>query len=102
MQGIGYASMEQVDADASGRIRNRTFSDYIIPTSMDVTNLHVMNHIAEYPSGPYGAKGAGELPHVGIPASYTEAMEVALGTKISHIPYTIEDALKAATGGGSK
>ena len=102
MQGIGYASMEQIDSDASGRIRNRTFSDYIIPTSMDVTNLHVCNHIAEYPAGPYGAKGAGELPLVGIPASYTEAMEVALETKIGHIPYTIEDAMKALTGGDSK
>ena len=69
---------------------------------MDVTNLHVCNHIAEYPAGPYGAKGAGELPLVGIPASYTEAMEVALETKIGHIPYTIEDAMKALTGGDSK
>jgi len=95
LQGIGYASMEQIAADAKGRIRNNNFSDYIIPTAMDAPNIKTMIHVEKYPDGPYGAKGAGELPIVGIPASYTEAMEMALGTRINHIPFTAEDTMKA-------
>ena len=93
MQGVGYASMEQIAADAKGRIRNNKLSDYIIPTSMDVPNLVALIHVEKYPQGPYGAKGAGELAVVGVPAAYVEAMEMALGTRISHIPFTPEDTM---------
>jgi CO/xanthine dehydrogenase Mo-binding subunit len=49
----------------NGRIRNNTFSDYIIPTAVDVPKMDIMLHVEEYCNGPYGAKSAGELPHVG-------------------------------------
>jgi CO/xanthine dehydrogenase Mo-binding subunit len=95
MQGLGYASMEQMKADEQGRIRNNSYSDYIVPTSKDVSELKVKMHIEEYPFGPYGAKGAGEVPLVGIPAAFVAAAEQALGEKnIYHIPFTPEDALE--------
>ena len=95
LQGIGYASIEHMDYDGKGRIRNNSFSDYLIPTTMDVPNLQCMLHVEEYPDGPYGAKGAGELPLVGAPAAYVEAMEQALGykEKLNHAPFSTEDAL---------
>lgn len=93
MQGLGYSSMEQMATDPKGRIRNNSFSDYLIPTAVDVPVMQVKMHVEEYPDGPYGAKGAGELPLVGIPGAYMSAMEQALGTKIDHIPFTAEDAL---------
>ena len=95
LQGLGYASMEQMATDATGRIRNNSFTDYIIPTSVDVPVMQVQMHIQEYPLGPYGAKGAGELPLVGAAPTYMAAMEQALGTDICHIPFTTEDALDA-------
>ncbi|HWS29047.1 MAG TPA: xanthine dehydrogenase family protein molybdopterin-binding subunit [Clostridia bacterium] len=94
LQGLGYSSMEQMAADAKGRIRNNSFSDYIIPTSVDVPVMQVHMHVEEYPDGPYGAKGAGELPLVGVPGAYMSAMEQALGGKIHHIPFGAEDALR--------
>ncbi|MCB7320604.1 xanthine dehydrogenase family protein molybdopterin-binding subunit [Lacrimispora sp. 210928-DFI.3.58] len=96
LQGIGYASMEYMDYDSKGRIRNNSFSDYLIPTAADVPNLKCMLHVEEYPDGPYGAKGAGELPLVGAPSAYVEAMEQALGGKVSlnHAPFTPEDTMK--------
>jgi CO/xanthine dehydrogenase Mo-binding subunit len=97
MQGLGYASMEQMATDNNGRIRNNSFSDYLIPTSMDVPVLEVKMHVEEYPLGPYGAKGAGELPLVGMPGAYMAAMEQALNRKIQHIPFSAEDALLGAT-----
>lgn len=65
LQGIGYASTEFMNYDNKGRIRNNSFSDYLIPTAVDVPVLNCQLHVEEYPFGPYGAKGAGELPLVG-------------------------------------
>jgi CO/xanthine dehydrogenase Mo-binding subunit len=99
LQGIGYSSMEQMTADAKGRIRNNSFSDYIIPTSMDAPVMKACLHVEEYPLGPYGGKGAGELPLVGVPAAYLEAMEQALGgARLNHAPFSAEDALEVLKG----
>ncbi len=94
LQGIGYASMEQMDYNDKGIIRNNSFSDYIIPTAVDVPNLvtEIMNN--PYTHGPYGAKGAGELPLVGAAPAYVEAMENALGANLNKIPFTTEDAMR--------
>lgn len=104
LQGIGYASIESMNYDNKGRIRNNSFSDYLIPTSIDVANLKCMLHVEKYPEGPYGAKGAGELPLVGAPGAYVEAVEQALGQSYSlhHAPFTAEDIVKAVMEGEGK
>jgi len=94
LQGIGYASIEYMAANEKGRIRNNSLSDYLIPTSRDVPNMQVMMHVEEYPLGPYGAKGAGELPLVGAAGAYVEAMEQALNRPLYHAPFTAEDTMK--------
>jgi CO/xanthine dehydrogenase Mo-binding subunit len=95
LQGLGYSSMEQMAVDSRGRIRNNSYSDYIMPTSMDVPELQVNLHVEEYPLGPYGGKGAGELPLVGVPGAYLEAMEQALGAcNLNRIPFGAEDAMR--------
>ena len=93
LQGIGYASMEQMNYNDKGMIRNNSFSDYIIPTAVDVPNLvtEIINN--PYSHGPYGAKGAGELPLVGAAPAYVEAMENALGANLNKIPFTTEDTM---------
>ncbi len=97
LQGIGYASTEFMNYDNKGRIRNNSFSDYLIPTSVDVPELKCQLHVEEYPYGPYGAKGAGELPLVGAAPAYVEAVEQALGGdyRLHHAPFTAEDTIKA-------
>lgn len=99
LQGLGYASMEQIGYNERGVIRNDHLSDYIIPTSADTPPLvsdFVLNP-AEF--GPMGAKGAGELPHVGVAPAYVLAMEQAVGRPLYKAPYTTEDALNALEGG---
>jgi CO/xanthine dehydrogenase Mo-binding subunit len=98
LQGIGYASMEQMDYNDKGVIRNNSFSDYLIPTAVDVPNLvtEIMNN--PYTHGPYGAKGAGELPLAGAAPAYIEAVENALDIRINKIPFTPEDTMKALQG----
>jgi CO/xanthine dehydrogenase Mo-binding subunit len=103
LQGLGYSSMEQMFTDANGRIRNNSYSDYLIPTSLDVGTLDVWMHVCEYPQGPYGAKGAGELPLVGMPAAFIAAAEQALDTVgLNHIPLTAEEALAILGNNGRK
>jgi CO/xanthine dehydrogenase Mo-binding subunit len=103
LQGLGYASMEQMATDAKGRIRNNSYSDYIIPTAQDVGELKVQMHVEEYPFGPYGAKGAGELPLVGIPAAFIAAAEQALGgIELCHIPLTAVETLELLGAAGAK
>jgi CO/xanthine dehydrogenase Mo-binding subunit len=96
LQGIGYSAMEQMKYDSRGRIRNNSFSDYLIPTAVDVANLQCVLHVEKYPDGPYGAKGAGELPLVGATAAYVSAVEQALGVQrhpLYKAPFTAEDVL---------
>ena len=94
LQSLGYAFMEKIGIDSRGRIRNNSFSDYIIPTSMDAPNLQCMLYEGEYPYGPYGAKGAGELPNVGVASAYLEAVEQALGgVSLNRIPFAAEEAM---------
>ena len=105
LQGIGYSSMEQMDVDKKGRIRNNSYSDYIIPTSADVDHMQVEFYATLYPEGPFGAKGAGELPNGGVPPAYAQALEQALGgCQVNHIPFTAEETLKVyeECGNGSK
>ena len=98
LQGLGYASMEKM-GESEGRLQNTTLSDYIIPGAQDAPVLKVLLHTEKYPAGPYGAKGAGELPVVPVAPAYLEALEQALGTaSLRHIPFSPEDTLAVLEG----
>lgn len=97
LQGIGYGAMEYMDA-TNGFIRNNSFSDYIIPTAVDVPHMQVATIHNPYIDGPFGAKGAGELPLDGAAPAYVEAVEQALGCELNKTPFMPEDILKAWNG----
>ena len=92
LQSLGYGVMEKMTAE-NGRIRNNSFNDYTIPTAVDVPNMNVMLHVQDYSHGPYGAKGAGELPHVGGAPAVIEAVQNALGVNINKAPFLAEDVM---------
>ena len=96
IQSLGYGSMEKLE-NRKGYFRQKSMSDYVIPTSMDFPKQFY--HIQEnpYPWGPYGAKGMGELVFNGASAAYVDAVERALHTRFNSIPIPpedIEEALK--------
>lgn len=93
MQGIGYASMENMKLK-DGKIYQNSITDYIIPTSKDTTfnkSALIDNY---YEGGPYGAKGAGELTIVGAAPAYTAAVENALDKRFNSIPLTPEKIME--------
>jgi CO/xanthine dehydrogenase Mo-binding subunit len=93
VQSLGYAMMEKMTAH-NGWIRNNTFSDYIIPTAVDFPDVHVKLHVVDYPQGPFGAKGAGELPNVGPAPATIDAIQNALGVNLNNTPIIAEDVMK--------
>lgn len=89
LQGIGYASMENMER-FNGVIRQNSFTDYIIPTSMDTVKFKTGTVENPYSEGPFGAKGAGELTLIGAAPAYVAAVEHALGKRVTKLPLTTE------------
>ncbi len=87
--GLGYATMEEVVVE-EGHIRTRTFSDYMIPTALDVPPIYSLLVEEPTPSGPYGAKGLGEPPTVAAAAAIANAVYDAIGVRIMELPLTAE------------
>jgi carbon-monoxide dehydrogenase large subunit len=77
--------------DEKGKLLNASFSDYKIPTAMDIPD-EIISIIIEtpQPDGPSGARGMGE--HTMIPAApmIANAVEDALGIRIKSMPLTAE------------
>ena len=94
LQSLGYGSMEKLE-NKKGYFKQKSMSDYVIPTSMDFPKQFC--HIQEnpYPWGPYGAKGMGELVFNGASAAYVDAVERALNCKFTSIPIPAEDIEEA-------
>jgi len=92
VQGIGYALTEEILMD-EGRIVNPDLSTYIIPTVEDIPEIKPI--IVEHPwkPGPYGAKGFGELPLIGVAPAITNAIYDACGVRIRELPATPEKIL---------
>jgi CO/xanthine dehydrogenase Mo-binding subunit len=96
VQGLGYASMEVME-NVNGRFRQKTSTDYIIPTAMDIPFIQSELMCQPYSDGPYGAKGLGELTLVGAPIAYALAVEDSLKININSIPIRPEHLMEVAT-----
>jgi len=93
VQGLGYGLMENMISNGE-RIINPDFTTYMIPTSSDSPQITPI--IIEHPfkEGPFGAKGFGEQPLMGIAPAITNAIYDAVGVRISEIPATPEKVWK--------
>jgi CO/xanthine dehydrogenase Mo-binding subunit len=96
MQGIGLGMMEVMNHEA-GKIQQKNVTDYIIPTTIDTPIMHTYIMDNPYPLGPYGAKGAGELPLVGGAPAVALAIEQAINKEVHQIPVTPEYIMELMT-----
>jgi CO/xanthine dehydrogenase Mo-binding subunit len=92
--GIGYALMEEIEIE-KGSIKNRNFSNYIIPTSKDIPHIdtYFIEELEE--SGPYGAKGIGEPVMIPTAPAILNAIYDAVGVRMNRIPITCDKLLLA-------
>jgi CO/xanthine dehydrogenase Mo-binding subunit len=86
LQGLGYASMEKMDAGETGRILQTSLTDYMIPTAKDTIAFELEFIDNPYDDGPFGAKGLGELTILGTAPAYAASVEQAISRAISNIP----------------
>ncbi len=88
-QALGWAYLEKEEA-SDGLFRQKTLSDYAIPTSMDLPNMETALIDNPFKYGAFGAKGAGELTFVGGAPAFALALEQAIKRPVHDIPATPE------------
>ncbi|MCK9996800.1 MAG: molybdopterin-dependent oxidoreductase [Candidatus Krumholzibacteria bacterium] len=89
-QGMGYALFEEVLLDRTGRVLTPDFLDYKIASSLDVPEMVTILVPTDEPTGPYGAKAAGEVPIDGPAPAIVNAICDAVGVRMFRIPATAE------------
>jgi len=93
-QGIGYALLEELELH-EGKIKNPAFSSYLIPTALDVPNIEAFFVEDPESTGPFGAKGLGEPAMLPTVAAVINAIDDAVGVRITGLPATPEKILHA-------
>jgi len=89
VQGLGYAIMEDAKIE-EGQLKTRNFSTYLIPTIGDAPEIEVVPIESLESTGPFGAKGIGEIGLVPIAPAIVNAIYDATGTRLYEIPATPE------------
>jgi CO/xanthine dehydrogenase Mo-binding subunit len=89
-QGLGLALMEEIQV-RDGVILNPNFTDYLIPTFLDMPP--VVSELVEEPEpdAPYGVKGVGEPPTVVSTAAIVAALRDATGRDLTRVPVRPDD-----------
>jgi CO/xanthine dehydrogenase Mo-binding subunit len=97
-QGVGLAVMEEIVLD-HGLVRNPSFTDYIIPTALDMPEVKIAALIEEpEPGAPMGAKGVGEPPTISSTAAVVAAIRAATGLELPSAPVRPQDIALAERG----
>ncbi len=89
-QGLGLALMEEIQM-ANGRIRNASFTDYLLPTILDMPPVTSILVEEPEPGSPYGAKGVGEPSTVVSTAAIVAALRNATGRELNRVPVRPDD-----------
>jgi len=98
-QGIGYALTEDLE-EREGKFPDPDLTNYLMPTSQDVPDELVVDFVeADYPEGPYGAKGLGEVPLMASHAAVVNAVSHAIDNRVFQYPATPERILSTYTEG---
>nr|WP_042183367.1 molybdopterin cofactor-binding domain-containing protein [Kibdelosporangium sp. MJ126-NF4]CEL15469.1 Xanthine dehydrogenase, molybdenum binding subunit [Kibdelosporangium sp. MJ126-NF4]CTQ92129.1 Xanthine dehydrogenase, molybdenum binding subunit (EC 1.17.1.4) [Kibdelosporangium sp. MJ126-NF4] len=84
-QGLGLAVMEEIQL-ADGKIRNPSFTDYLIPTVLDMPPMIVDVLERPDPHAPYGLRGVGEPPTISSTPAIVAAIRAATGLALTRVP----------------
>ena len=72
-----------------------SFRDYILPTAGDIPEIVAKIVESPTPTGPFGAKGVGEMVVNSIAPAIVNAVYDAIGVQITDLPITPEKVLQA-------
>jgi xanthine dehydrogenase D subunit len=88
--GLGLAVLEEIQV-TDGIIKNASFTDYLIPTILDMPPVVTEIVEAPEPDVPYGVKGAGENATIVATAAIVSALRDATGRELNRIPVRPDD-----------
>ncbi|TDT95851.1 xanthine dehydrogenase molybdenum binding subunit apoprotein [Streptomyces sp. 846.5] len=84
-QGLGLAVMEEI-ITKDGKVRNPSFTDYLIPTILDTPPQPVEIMELADPNAPYGLRGVGEAPTLSSTPAIVSAIRAATGLALNRVP----------------
>lgn len=84
-QGLGLALMEEIQVK-EGKVQNASFTDYLIPTILDMPPVRMEVLELADPEAPYGLKGVGEPPTISSTPAIVAALRDATGQELTRIP----------------
>ncbi len=92
---LGFTLSECMNFDA-GQVTNASLADYKIPGMRDVP-LHMENEAVDavQKNGPFGAKGVGESGTFGVSPAIANAIDDAVGVRLTSLPLTAEAVYRA-------
>jgi CO/xanthine dehydrogenase Mo-binding subunit len=91
---LGFTLMEDMQFDG-GQVTNASLADYKIPGMRDVPPMESALVVAEQTDGPFGAKGVGESGTFGVSPAVANAIDDAIGVRLTSLPITAEAVLRA-------
>ena len=93
---LGISMFEEMEFDDMGQLRNASFAEYKIPGMQDIPVV-MGNEIvqARQTNGPFGAKGVGESATFGVASAIAEAIEDAVGVRLTTMPMKPETVYRA-------
>ncbi|MEO3789728.1 molybdopterin cofactor-binding domain-containing protein [Nonomuraea sp. B10E15] len=89
-QGLGLALMEEIQV-RDGLVLNPSFTDYLIPTILDMPPMQMKILENPDPAAPYGLRGAGEPPTLSSTPAIAAAVRAATGLRLTRVPIRPED-----------
>ena len=95
-QGLGLAVMEEI-IQTNGRVRNASFTDYLLPTMLDMPPVLVTLIEQPDPMAPMGAKGVGEPPCISSTPAIVAAIRDAIGKDLTRVPVRPQDIVFTAS-----
>lgn len=93
--GLGYALSEEMIFDEKGKLKNTSFLDYKMFTSIDMPEMKTILVETNEPTGPFGAKSVSEIPIDGPAPAVANAIFNAIGIRMKELPFTPEKVLAA-------
>jgi CO/xanthine dehydrogenase Mo-binding subunit len=91
---LGATLFESMELDG-GQITNASLADYRIPGIHDIPPMHNEAVRAVQHNGPFGAKGVGESGSFSVSPAVANAIDDAVGVRLTHLPLTPEAILRA-------
>jgi xanthine dehydrogenase D subunit len=93
-QGLGLAVMEEIQV-VDGVVRNPSFTDYLIPTVLDMPPMAIDVLERADPHAPYGLRGVGEPPTLSSTPAIAAAIRAATGLVLPRVPVRPEHIVGA-------